>query len=138
MVWSAQDCPKTGTRPRSWSLSGPVSTASQDWTGPTGLVFGLCEIPKDRTRPDHRISIDEQTEPDAEGKDNPTWNISTGCTSTTNGASWTHGTSSNSSTSFNGYMQPQTELWNTPEIGFTPLSGHHAAIVLSSASNIPS
>jgi hypothetical protein len=56
LVWSDQDHPKTGTRPRSWSFGGPVSAASQDRTGPAGLVFGLCEIPKDRTRPDHRIS----------------------------------------------------------------------------------
>jgi hypothetical protein len=56
VVQSDQDRSKTRTRPRSWSLGGLVSAVSQDRTGPLGLVFGLCKMPKDRTRPDRRIS----------------------------------------------------------------------------------
>jgi hypothetical protein len=52
---------KTKTRPQSWSLGCLVSAVSQDQTRPLGLVFGLCKMPKDRTRPDHRISNSEYT-----------------------------------------------------------------------------
>jgi hypothetical protein len=132
----------------------PLTVVDFTWRGPTSSGYNttwesasssnspsasLRGSPRSVPSPLHSSArVDEQTEPDAEGEDDPAWNLSTGCTSTTNGASWTYGASNNPSTSFNGYMQPQTELWNTPGLGFTPLSGHHAGIALSPVSNIPS